>query len=70
MEEANGALVIDPEAEDQMVAAIENVMGHPEEAARRAESGRRWVEAGFLRDDLARRMAIFLERILADSRSR
>jgi len=70
MEEANGALVIDPEVEDQMVAAIENVMDHPEEAARRAESGRRWVEAGFLRDDLARRMASFLERILADSRAR
>ena len=69
MEEANGALVIDPEVEDQMVAAIENVMNDPEQAARRAESGRRWVEAGYIRDDLARRMAAFLERVLTDSRS-
>jgi glycosyltransferase involved in cell wall biosynthesis len=67
MEKADGALVIDPEDEDQMVAAIETVMDDPEEAARRAESGRRWVEAGYLRDDLARRMAAFLERILRES---
>ena len=70
MEEARGALVIDPEAEDQMVAAIETVMNHPDEAAARAESGRRWVEKGYIRDDLARRMAVFLERVLAESRVR
>ncbi len=68
MEEAEGAIVIDPENEDQMVTAIESVMDDPEPAARRGESGRRWVEAGYIRDDLARRMAAFLERVLEDSR--
>jgi glycosyltransferase involved in cell wall biosynthesis len=67
MEEAGGALVIDPEDEEQFVAAIEEVMGHPREAAERAAAGRRWVEKGFLRDDLARKMEGFLERVLAKS---
>jgi len=67
MEEAKGALVIDPEAADQMVAAIEEVIARPEEAHRRAESGRRWVESGFLRDDLARKMSAFLERVVRES---
>ncbi len=64
MAEAKGALVIDPEAQDQLVAAIENVMDHPSEAAERALAGRRWVEEGYIRDDLARKMAVFLERVL------
>jgi glycosyltransferase involved in cell wall biosynthesis len=68
MEEAQGALVIDPEAQDQLVSAIENIMDHPAEAAKRAVAGRQWVEQGYIRDDLARKMAIFLERILAESR--
>ena len=67
MEEANGAFVIDPEAEDQMVHAIEAVMSDPASAQRRAESGRRWVDEGFIRDDLARKMATFLERVLEQS---
>lgn len=66
MEEAGGALVIDPEVEDQLVAAIETVMDQPQAAADRARSGRAWVEAGFLRNDLADRMARFLERVVAD----
>jgi len=70
MEEAGGALVIDPEVEDQMVGAIENVMDHPDQAMQRAESGRQWVEDGYIRDDLARRMAVFLERVLRQSGSR
>ena len=65
MDEAGGALVIDPEAEDQLVAAIEEVMAQPDAAAERARAGRRWVETGFIRDDLARRMARFLEQIVA-----
>jgi colanic acid biosynthesis glycosyl transferase WcaI len=67
MEEAGGALVIDPEVEDQLVTAIETVMDQPEEAASRAVAGRRWVDQDFIRDDLARKMARFLERILASS---
>jgi len=68
MDEADGALVIDPEVADQLVAAIEEVMNRPEEAALRAASGRRWVEQDFIRDDLARKMARFLERIHAESK--
>ena len=68
MEEAKGALVIDPEVADQMVAAIERVMDAPEEAATRAAAGKRWVDDGFIRDDLARRMATFLEATLERER--
>jgi glycosyltransferase involved in cell wall biosynthesis len=68
MEEAKGALMIDPEAPDQLVSAIEEVMDHPAEAAKRAVAGRHWVEQGYIRDDLARKMAAFLERILVESR--
>jgi len=67
MNAAEGALVIDPEARDQLVSAIEEVMDHPAEAAKRATAGRRWVEEGYIRDDLARKMATFLERVLAES---
>ncbi|MAG33639.1 MAG: glycosyltransferase WbuB, partial [Deltaproteobacteria bacterium] len=66
MEEAGGALLIGPEDADQLVGAIEEVMDRPEEAAERARSGRRWVEEGFIRDDLARRMETFLERVLVE----
>jgi len=67
MNEAGGALVIDPEVADQLVGAIEDVMDHPEAAARKAAAGRRWVEADFIRDDLARKMERFLERVLAST---
>ena len=67
MEEAGGALVIDPEVADQLVAAIEEVIANPEAAGRRAAAGRRWVEAGFLRDDLARKMSAFLERVVREA---
>ena len=66
MEEAGGALLIGPEDADQLVGAIEEVMDRPEEAAERARSGRQWVEEGFIRDDLARRMETFLERVLVE----
>jgi glycosyltransferase involved in cell wall biosynthesis len=62
MEDAGAALVIDPEDEGQLVHAIEEVIAHPEQAAERAKAGRRWVEEGFIRNDLARKMLHFLER--------
>jgi glycosyltransferase involved in cell wall biosynthesis len=68
MEEADGALIIDPEDVDQMRAAIELVMDEPESAAGRALAGRNWVERDFNRDVLARRMARFLERTLGYSK--
>ena len=66
MNEAGGALVIDPEDCQQLVRAIEDVIARPEEAATRAAAGRRWVEQGFVRDSLARKMSRFLEQV-ADS---
>ena len=68
IEEAGGALVIDPEAQNQLISAIEEVLDHPDEARERAISGRLWVEHGFIRDDLARKMALFLERVHAESK--
>jgi len=61
-EEAKAALVIDPERADQLASAILEVREHPAEARTRARSGRLWVEEGFLRDELARRMERFLQR--------
>ncbi len=53
-----------------MVSAIENIMSDPESARLRAESGRNWVDNGFIRDDLARRMAVFLEKVLDENRAK
>jgi colanic acid biosynthesis glycosyl transferase WcaI len=69
LEESGGALLIDPENGDQMRAAIEEIIDEPEAAISRARAGREWVDAGFVRDDLARKMAAFLERVLRESRS-
>jgi glycosyltransferase involved in cell wall biosynthesis len=66
--ESGGALMIDPENPDQMRAAIEEVIEEPEAAAARARAGRKWVEASFIRDDLASKMEGFLERVLLESR--
>ena len=46
MQEAEGALVIDPENQDQMIDAIRSVIDDPTSARARAESGRRWVDEG------------------------
>jgi colanic acid biosynthesis glycosyl transferase WcaI len=70
MHEARGALVIDPEDVDQMQKAIEEVMDQPEQAASRARAGREWVDAGFQRDDLARKMSAFLERVVRESQQK
>lgn len=67
MQEAGGALVIDPEVADQLCAAIEEVLARPDEAQRRALAGRLWVEHGFMRDDLARKMSSFLERVVREA---
>ena len=67
MDEAQGALVIDPEDADRMVETIEGVLHDPSEARTRARAGRAWVEEGFIRDDLARRMATFMEQVLERS---
>jgi len=65
MEEAQGALVIDPEDPEKLADAIDYAMQNPEPMAAYAAAGRHWVESGFIRDDLARNMATFLERFAA-----
>jgi glycosyltransferase involved in cell wall biosynthesis len=60
--EHKAGLVIDPENAEQLAAAVLRLRRHPEEGAQLARSGREWVEADFVRDVLARRMADFLER--------
>ena len=50
-----------------MVSALETIISDPESAKLRAESGRNWVDDGFIRDDLARRMAVFLEKVLEEA---
>lgn len=63
VEDAKAGFVIDPEDPDRLVEALEYVRSHPDEAAARARAGRAWVEENFVRDDLARHMASFLERV-------
>lgn len=61
VEDANAGYVIDPEDSDALATAIRHKRAHPEDAARRAEAGRKWVLAHFNREDLARQMMRFLE---------
>lgn len=63
VEEAKAGFVVDPEDGAALAAMLQRVRESPEEAATRARAGREWVEQGFQRDGLARRMAAFLARI-------
>jgi glycosyltransferase involved in cell wall biosynthesis len=63
VEEAGAAMVIEPERADALAEAVRRAMDDPARAATLAAAGRRWVEADFLRDTQARRMADFLERV-------
>jgi glycosyltransferase involved in cell wall biosynthesis len=62
VEETDSGLTIPPEDPLALEGAVREVLAKPAAARERAEKGRRTVEASFLRDDLARRMAAFLER--------
>ena len=64
VEEAKAGFVIDPEDSAALATTIEYIRAHPDEAATRASAGRSWVQANFQRDDLARRMASFLEGVV------
>ena len=54
----------DAEDDRPLEAAIRRVLDQPEEAAERARRGRERVEREFIRDELARRMAAFIERMI------
>ena len=64
VEETKSAFVIDPEDAPALAGAVAEIRGEPAEAAARARAGRAWVDAEFQRDELARRMATFLERVV------
>jgi glycosyltransferase involved in cell wall biosynthesis len=65
VEEAKAGFVIEPEDATQLEGAIRHALAHPEDAAARAHNGRVWVQTSFVRDAQARRMAAFLQRVVA-----
>lgn len=62
VEEAGAAFVIEPENPDALAAAVRRALDDPAAARELAAAGRRWVEAEFVRDVQARRMAEVLAR--------
>jgi glycosyltransferase involved in cell wall biosynthesis len=68
VEEAGAALVIEPERADALADAIRAAIDEPARAAAVASAGRRWVEAEFVRDVQARRMADFLQQMAGAGR--
>ena len=65
IEAADSARSLDPEQPEALVEAILACRRAPEETAAMARRGREWVEIGFVRDDLARRMLSFVVRTVA-----
>jgi glycosyltransferase involved in cell wall biosynthesis len=61
VEKTESAWAIDPEDPEALIEAIREIASRPDEAKRRAAAGRRWVERDFVRDELARRMLVFLQ---------
>lgn len=68
VEEAKAGFVIDPESPSQLADAVRLVRANPDEARTRARNGREWVHASFQRDELARKMASFLEEVVREGR--
>jgi glycosyltransferase involved in cell wall biosynthesis len=60
--DVDAGLVIEPEQPEALAAAVTRAMDEPEEGRARARRGLEWIRRGFLRDDLARRMAAFMGR--------
>lgn len=61
LEQNDSGLTIAPENPSALASAIREVLRDPSAARERAQRGRECVERSFLRDDLARQMAAFLE---------
>ena len=64
VEEGGSGLTITPEDPEALESAIRAILTEPQAARERARRGREQVEASFLRDELARQMARFLERAI------
>jgi len=62
--EAGAATIIDPENTEQLVDGIAAIQADLPAAKAKAVSGREWVLADFQRNELARRMASFLESVV------
>ena len=67
VEAARVAVSIEPEQPGELAGAILALRGDPEGSTQMARRGRAWVESGFVRDDLARRMLSFVERVAGGS---
>ena len=63
-QEADVALVTEPENPQALADAIQHVRAHPIEAQRRAATGAQWVQEQFLREHLAQKMLQFVEKTL------
>ncbi|MCG8591153.1 MAG: glycosyltransferase family 4 protein [Proteobacteria bacterium] len=63
LEEGGAGIGIAAEDANALEAAIRQVRSDPAAARERARAGREWVDENFVRDDLARRMAAFVERV-------
>ena len=68
IEDARAACCLDAEQPEALAETILACQGTPDETAAMALRGRKWVEAGFVRDDLARRMLSFVQRIVGNER--
>jgi glycosyltransferase involved in cell wall biosynthesis len=66
LEAADAGYSIDAEQPDALVDTILRCRRSPDETAAMARRGREWVDAGFVRDTLARRMLSFVERTVRD----
>ncbi|MDG2049826.1 MAG: glycosyltransferase family 4 protein [Myxococcota bacterium] len=63
-QEADVALVTEPENPQALADAIQHVRAHPIEAQRRAAAGAQWVQEQFQREHLAQKMLQFVEKTL------
>ena len=63
IEAAEAAWCIDAEQPEALAETILTCRRAPDETAALARRGREWVEAGFVRDDLARRMLWYIESV-------
>jgi glycosyltransferase involved in cell wall biosynthesis len=68
VESAGAAISLEPEQPEALADAILACRRDPEGTAAMARRGREWVESGFVRDDLARRMLSFVERVVGARR--
>ena len=70
VESADAAISLAPEDPKALAETIRRCRQTPAETAALARRGREWVQSGFVRDELARRMLSFVERVVSAGRRR